>query len=174
MQGLAPEHVVYAGSASKRLAPGMRLGWLLMPSWMTWELTAAKTIEDAGSEVIGQLALADFIARGELDRHLRRMRLRYAARREALLAALTRWLAQCRRSDADAGGLFELVKLPLGVAEAPLLSAAGRLGVGAEGLSLHRFPYGGEPGPAARLRQPVRARDRAGRAAARRGAWRSD
>ena len=60
----------------------MRLGWMLLPSWLTWELTAAKTIEDGGSEVVGQLALCDFIVRGELDRHIRRMRLRYQRRRE--------------------------------------------------------------------------------------------
>ncbi len=146
LQGLAPEHVAHIGSASKRLAPGMRLGWLLMPSWMTWELTSAKTIEDGGSEVIGQLALADFIARGELDRHLRRMRLRYASRRETLLGALTRWLPEWRPRGDDAAGLFELVQLPGDVAEAELLSAAGKLGVGAEGLSWHRYAHGGQPG----------------------------
>ena len=58
LQGLAPEQFVYIGSASKRLAPAMRLGWMLLPSWLTWELTAAKTIEDCGSEIIGQLACA--------------------------------------------------------------------------------------------------------------------
>ena len=68
----------------------MRLGWMLLPSWLTWELTAAKTIEDCGSEVIGQLALSDFIARGELDRHVRRMRLRYQRRRETLLLERSR------------------------------------------------------------------------------------
>ena len=68
LQGLAPERVLYCGSASKRLAPGMRLGWLLMPPWLAWQLTAAKAVEDSGSEVIGQLALSDFIVRGELDR----------------------------------------------------------------------------------------------------------
>ena len=82
LQGLAPEHVAYVGSASKRLGAGMRLGWMLAPSWLTWELSAGKTVEDGGSEVLGQLALADFIARGELDRHIRRTRLRYERRRE--------------------------------------------------------------------------------------------
>jgi GntR family transcriptional regulator/MocR family aminotransferase len=145
LQGLAPERVAYVGSASKRLAPGMRLGWMLLPSWLTWELTAAKTIEDGGSEVIGQLALRDFIARGELDRHVRRMRLRYQRRREALLEALDRWLPDGRASGADAG-LFELVRLPEGTSEARLLRAAGERGVGAEGLSLHRFAPEGPPG----------------------------
>jgi GntR family transcriptional regulator/MocR family aminotransferase len=80
MQGLAPDRVLYIGSASKRLTPGMRLGWMLPPSWLSWALISAKAIEDAGSEVTTQLALADFIGRGELERHLRRMRLRYQQR----------------------------------------------------------------------------------------------
>ena len=146
LQGLAPEHVAYIGSASKRLAPGMRLGWLLMPSWLTWELTAAKMVEDGGSEVIGQLALRDFILRGELDRHLRRMRLRYQSRREALLAALARWLPQARVDSPGAAGLFELVRLPEHVNEAALVQAAGERGGGVEGLALHRYLPGGEPG----------------------------
>ncbi|HYM54467.1 MAG TPA: PLP-dependent aminotransferase family protein [Solirubrobacteraceae bacterium] len=146
LQGLAPEHVAYIGSASKRLAPGMRLGWVLMPSWLTWELTTAKTIEDGGSEAIGQLALRDFIARGELDRHVRRMRLLYQRRRETLLEALGRWLPQARVSSLGAAGLFELVTLPEEVEEHTLLTAAAARGVGVEGLALHRFVPGGPPG----------------------------
>ncbi len=146
LQGLAPEHVAYIGSASKRLAPGMRLGWLLMPSWLAWELTTAKAIADGGSEVIGQLALCDFIARGELDRHVRRMRVRYQRRRETLLEALARWLPQGRVSGPGAAGLFELVELPVGVDEPRLLRAAAARGVGIEGLSWHRFAADGPPG----------------------------
>jgi GntR family transcriptional regulator/MocR family aminotransferase len=145
LQGLAPDQIVYIGSASKRLAPGMRLGWMLLPSWLTWELTAAKTIEDGGSEIVGQLALHDFITRGELDRHVRRMRLRYQRRRDALLQALDRWLPDASVSGADAG-LFELVMLPEAVDEAQLLRAAAEQGVGAEGLALHRFAADGPPG----------------------------
>jgi GntR family transcriptional regulator/MocR family aminotransferase len=147
LQGLAPERVVYIGSASKRLAPGMRLGWLLMPSWLAWPLISAKAIEDGGSEVVGQLALRDFIVRGELDRHVRRMRLRYEQRREAMIRALTRHLPQGRlRDDGGAAGLFETVALPESVDEASLLAAAGERGVGLEGLSWHRFTHGGPPG----------------------------
>ncbi len=145
LQGLAPERIAHIGSASKRLAPAMRLGWVLSPSWLTWELTAAKTIEDCGSEVIGQLALDDFIARGELDRHVRRTRLRYQRRREALLEALQRWLPWASVSGADAG-LFELVMLPSEVSERALLRAAAERGVGAEGLALHRYAAEGPPG----------------------------
>jgi GntR family transcriptional regulator / MocR family aminotransferase len=96
LQGLAPDRVLYIGSASKRLTPGMRLGWMLPPSWLSWALISVKAIEDVGSEIAGQLVLADFIARGELERHLRRLRLRYAQRRETLLAALARELRKRR------------------------------------------------------------------------------
>jgi GntR family transcriptional regulator/MocR family aminotransferase len=146
LQGLAPEQIVYIGSASKRLAPGMRLGWMLLPSWLTWELTAAKTIEDCGSEVVGQLALCDFLTRGELDRHVRRMRLRYQRRRETLLEALARWLPQGRVSSLGAAGLFELVLLPDETDEPALVRAAAGRGVGIEGLALHRFIPSGSPG----------------------------
>ena len=138
LQGLAPDRVLYIGSASKRLTPGMRLGWMLPPSWLSWALISAKAIEDAGSEVAGQLALADFIARGELERHLRRMRLRYARRREKLLIALARELPRWRPSGA-ADGLHVLVELPGEVNEPSLLAAAARRGVGIEGLSLHSY-----------------------------------
>lgn len=145
LQGLAPERVLYAGSASKRLAPGMRLGWLLTPSWLSWQLTAGKAIEDAGSEAIGQLALADFLARGELDRHLRRMRLIYARRRQALVDALARRMPQARPLGRP-GGIFEPVSLPPGTDESALLAAAAERGVGVEGLSLHRFAGTAKPG----------------------------
>jgi len=145
LQGLAPDRVLYIGSASKRLTPGMRLGWMLLPSWVSWALISAKAIEDAGSEIAGQLALADFIARGELERHLRRMRLRYAQRRDALLAALARELPDWRARGIS-GGLHVLVELPAGVDEPALLAAAARHGVGIEGLSLHSYTGDCPPG----------------------------
>lgn len=145
VQGLAPERVLYIGSASKRLAPGMRLGWMLLPSWLAWQMISMKAVEDGGSEVAGQLALCDFIERGELDRHVRRMRLRYQRRHDTLLDALARWLPQGRPSGAGAG-LYELVMLPDDVSEPALLSAAAALGVGMEGLAWHRYTPGGPPG----------------------------
>lgn len=138
LQGLAPDRVAYIGSASKRLTPGMRLGWALLPSWLAWPLIQMKTVEDGGSEVIGQLALHDFIDRGELDRHIRRMRLRYQQRRETLLAALSSHLPDASVS-RGAAGLYELVELPQGVDEGALVAAAAERGVGIEGLALHRF-----------------------------------
>src|SRR5918999_859507 len=90
VQGLAPELVAYAGSVSKTLAPGLRLGWLLAPERLIDAVTAAKASDDLGTPVVEQLALADFLERDELDRHLRRTRSVYRARRDALVVALER------------------------------------------------------------------------------------
>jgi GntR family transcriptional regulator/MocR family aminotransferase len=137
LQGLAPERVLHIGSVSMRLAPGLRLGWALLPSWLTWPLVSAKSIEDAGGEVLGQLALADYVARGELDRHLRRMRLRYGKRRQALLAAVAS-LSPSLVAREDPAGVLELLELAPGIDEPALLAAAAARGVGLEGISLHR------------------------------------
>ena len=145
LHGLAPDRVLYIGSASKRLTPGMRLGWMLPPSWMSWALISAKAIEDAGSEVAGQLALADFIVRGEFERHLRRMRLHYRQRRAALLAALAHELPSWRPV-ATVDGLYVTAVLPDHLDEPALLAAAARVGVGIEGLSLHSYTGGSPPG----------------------------
>jgi GntR family transcriptional regulator / MocR family aminotransferase len=138
LQGLAPERVVYIGSASKRLAPAMRLGWMQLPSWLAWPLIQAKSIEDSGSEAIGQLALHDFIERGELDRHIRRTRLLYERRREALAQAVSDHLPKAHLGESNAG-LYETLSLPDGIAEPAVIAAAAERGIGIEGLSLHSF-----------------------------------
>ena len=145
LQGLAPDRVLYIGSASKRLTPGMRLGWMLPPSWLSWALISAKAIEDAGSEVAGQLALADFIVRGEFERHLRRMRLHYRQRRAKLLATLAHELPSWRPM-ATVDGLYLTAVLPDDLDEPALLAAAARRGVGVEGLSLHSYTGDCPPG----------------------------
>jgi GntR family transcriptional regulator/MocR family aminotransferase len=145
LQGLAPERVLHIGSASQRLLPGLRLAWLLTPSWLAWPLISAKTIEDGGSEIVGQLALHDFITRGELDRHIRRMRLRYSARRQILVTALAHSLPHAEPV-GQAAGLFELVLLPHEINERRFLEAAAARGVGLEGLALHSYTPAGRPG----------------------------
>jgi GntR family transcriptional regulator / MocR family aminotransferase len=145
LQGLAPERVCYVGSASKRLAPGVRLGWVLSPSWLTGPLSYEQATGDGGSPVLDQLALADFIARGELDRHLRRMRLRYRARRAAMVDALATTLPSVRAVGIPAG-LFVLVVLPDGVGEDAVLTAAAARGAAVEGLAAHRLTQAGPAG----------------------------
>jgi GntR family transcriptional regulator/MocR family aminotransferase len=125
LQGLEPERVVYAGSASKTLAPALRLGWLVVPSALLDAVRAEKTMADRGTARIEQLAFADFLARGELDRHLRRMRIRYRARRDALIAALAQELPEAEVVGI-AAGLHVTARLPFGDEDALREEAARR------------------------------------------------
>jgi GntR family transcriptional regulator / MocR family aminotransferase len=143
MQGLAPDHVVYAGSVSKTLAPGIRLGWLVMPGHLAEPMAAAKVAADRGSPALEQLALADFLARGEFDRHLRRMRPVYRRRRDALLAALTRHLPGLEPAGVSAG-LHLVTWLPPDLDEATIVAAAGRAGVAVDAVGPYRITH---PGP---------------------------
>jgi GntR family transcriptional regulator / MocR family aminotransferase len=88
LQHLDPDHVVYVGSASKSLAPGVRLGWISSPAALAAALTAAKDQLDRGTSILDQLTLAELIATGAFDRHVRRMRTRYRRRRDELAHAL--------------------------------------------------------------------------------------
>jgi GntR family transcriptional regulator/MocR family aminotransferase len=125
LQGLEAERIVYAGSASKTLAPALRLGWLVVPAALRDAVRTEKTIADRGTARIEQLAFADFLARGELDRHLRRMRIRYRARRDALIAALAEALPEAEVVGI-AAGLHATVRLPGGDEDALRAEAARR------------------------------------------------
>jgi GntR family transcriptional regulator/MocR family aminotransferase len=143
LQGLAPDHVVYAGSASKTLAPGLRLGWFVMPGHLTEPMAAAKIAADRGSPALEQLAFADFVTRGEFDRHLRRMRPVYRRRRDALLATLDRHLPWLQPAGVSAG-LHLVTWLPPHLDEAAVVGAARRAGVGLDAVGPYRIT---NPGP---------------------------
>jgi GntR family transcriptional regulator / MocR family aminotransferase len=142
MQGLAPDRVVYAGTASKTLAPGLRLGWLVVPAGLIDAIAEAKSLADRGSPVLDQLAFADFLGRGELDRHLRRMRPLYRRRRDALIQAL-RELAPDLEPAGIAAGLHLIAYLPIDLDEATLIDAAAQRGLAVEGLGQYRISSDG-------------------------------
>lgn len=133
IHGLAPERVIYAGSASKTLAPGLRLGWMVVPHALVDVLGSLKEANDRGSASLDQLAFADFLSRGEFDRHLRRMRPIYRERRDAMLDALRRYLPEVRTTGASAG-LHVLAVLPGGIDEAGVMERARSSGVKVTGL----------------------------------------
>ncbi|MFI7675270.1 PLP-dependent aminotransferase family protein [Actinophytocola sp. NPDC049390] len=145
MQGLAPEHVVYAGSVSKTLAPGLRIGWLLVPARLSAAVAEAKLAADRGSPAIDQLAFADFLTRGEFDRHLRRMRPVYRRRRDALLAALSARLPDLTPVGA-AAGLHLVAWLPPDLDEPSVVAAALDRGVGVHGVGDNRLGGPGRQG----------------------------
>ncbi|MGH2787832.1 MAG: PLP-dependent aminotransferase family protein [Actinomycetota bacterium] len=138
MQGLSPERVIYASSASKTLAPSLRLGWLVLPSTLAAPVAEAKYNDDLGSPVIEQLALAEFVSTGKFDRHLRRNRAVYRRRRDVLVAALKEHLPEVE-IQGIAAGLHLVVRLPHEIDEARLVEAAAKRSVGIEGIARHRF-----------------------------------
>ncbi|GAA1571842.1 MULTISPECIES: PLP-dependent aminotransferase family protein [Kribbella] len=133
MQGLAPDRVAYAGTASKTLAPGLRLGWLILPSWLVEPMSQAKLMDDRGSPVLDQLAFADFVAHGEFDRHLRRMRPRYRELRDTLVERLAARVPELEPVGVSAG-LHVLTWLPADLSEEALREAALARGLGVYGL----------------------------------------
>ena len=103
--------VVYAGSVSQDARARPAAGLARGAPELAGGVGAAKARDDLGTPVVEQLALADFLERGELDRHLRRTRAIYRARRDALVAALARHLPDCRPAGV-AAGLHLVVHLP--------------------------------------------------------------
>jgi GntR family transcriptional regulator / MocR family aminotransferase len=87
LQALAPDRVIYAGSASKTIAPGVGIGWLVLPTALTEPMRELLRFR-VSTSLIEQAVLARFIDGGHLDRHLRRMRTVYRRRRDDLFAVL--------------------------------------------------------------------------------------
>ncbi|MEU9831492.1 PLP-dependent aminotransferase family protein [Streptosporangium sp. NPDC048047] len=144
LQGLAPDRVVLAGSVSKSLAPGLRLGWVAAPPEIAESIRRARGELDLGSPVLEQYALADLIRDGGYDRHLRRMRREYRVRRDALTRALAGHLPEVTVRGVSAG-LHLLAELPGDWDERQAAEAAGRCGLSVEPVG----PMRRGPGPPA-------------------------
>ncbi|RST14561.1 PLP-dependent aminotransferase family protein [Streptomyces sp. WAC05374] len=138
LQGLDPERVVYLGTASKSLTPGIRLGWMVLPEALVGDVLAAKDHSDWVSSALDQLTLAEFIRSGAYDRHVRGMRLRYRRRRDQLVAALADRAPDIRVSGI-AAGLHAVLELPPGT-ERSVVQAAAWQGLAVQGLDRFRHP----------------------------------
>jgi len=137
-----PARIAYAGSTSKSLAPGLRLGWLVPPPRRYDDVVAAKHATDLGSPTVPQLVLARLMESGEYDRHLRLARSRHRARRDALLDALRTHLPEASVRGV-AAGLHLLVTLPESVDDDAAAAELRDAGVLVHPLSWHRR----RPGP---------------------------
>lgn len=137
LQGLDPDHVVYFGTASKSIAPALRLAWMVVPDHLVPAVSAAKGRVDTVS-ILDQLTLTDFIATGAFDRHVRGRRLKYRRRRAELIDAIA-----ARTSEVEvvgmAAGLQAVLTLPAGT-EGWVLQAAARHGLVVSGLAEFRHP----------------------------------
>jgi GntR family transcriptional regulator/MocR family aminotransferase len=113
MQAMDPNRVAYLGSVSKTLAPALRLGWLVLPPALRSEVVSRKRLTDLGCSPLPQAALATLLRSGGYDRHLRRTRLMYRRRRDALLTALAEHLPHWQPIGI-AAGLHVVLRLPAG------------------------------------------------------------
>jgi GntR family transcriptional regulator/MocR family aminotransferase len=146
LQPLAPQQVVYAGTASKTLAPGVRLGWLVVPPHLLAEVLAIKRVSTGPHGAIDQLTLAELIRGGGYDRHIRQRRLAYRRRREHLVSTLRRH-APWVEVGGMAAGLHVVLWLPPELPEQTVIDRAAAAGVAIAGLGEHRLGgRGGQPG----------------------------
>jgi GntR family transcriptional regulator/MocR family aminotransferase len=157
LQALAPDHVIYAGTASKSLAPILRLGWLVVPPRLLDAVTAELV---AGPSGLDQLTLAEFITSGGYDRQIRRTRLAYRRRRDRFIAMLPGQgppgqspphqgppgqgpPGQGPHVSGIAAGLHAVLDLPRTDLEHDMIARASERGLALDGLERYRAG----PGP---------------------------
>lgn len=120
-----PEGVIYMGSFSKVLAPGLRIGFIVAPKSVYGKLTQAKQAADLHTPSFNQRVVAEVIKDGFLDRHVPTIRAMYKAQRDAMLAALDKEMAGLDvRWTRPVGGMFLWVQLPAGMDAQALLAKA--------------------------------------------------
>ncbi|MGI5460429.1 PLP-dependent aminotransferase family protein [Streptomyces sp. CA-249302] len=144
LRSLMPEGVCYAGSVSKLLAPALRVGWLLVPPDRLDAVVAAKRYADLGNGILTQLVLARLMDSGDLERHLRHVRLRHRRRRDVMLRAIERGLPGARVHGAAAGLHLMLTfdDRGSGFHDTDLAAEALARGVKVHPLSWHRLGAG--------------------------------
>ena len=121
--------VVHLGTFSKTLFPGLRVGWIAAPRVLAERLSLARHDLDLGSVTLAQMVIHSLFERGDITRHLDRVRGIYRDRRDALLAGLDRHLPQgtsCTRPD---GGMSLWVRLPAGLGSLGVVRRAAARGV---------------------------------------------
>jgi GntR family transcriptional regulator/MocR family aminotransferase len=137
LQGLAPDAVVYVGTASVSLAPGLGLAWLVAPPALLDSIVEIKRTTSGHTGVFEQLTLAELIRSGGYDRHVRRSRLRYRERRDLLVTRLADRVPSATVTGV-AAGLHTVVRLGGGLVaadEPAIAAAAARAGVRVSALS---------------------------------------
>lgn len=132
----APDNCIYLGTFSKVLAPGLRLGFAVAPKEIVGKLALAKQGADLQPPTFNQRVVAEVMRDGFLERHVATIRVRYKAKRDAMLAALQTEFGGDGRSSPDAmqwntpgGGMFIWARLPAGVNAKTLLPLALEKGV---------------------------------------------
>ena len=164
--------VIYCGTFSKALAPALRLGFAVMPPPLTAAFVRTRTLMDRGTDVFTQAVLAEFMQQGALGAHIRRMRIEYAARRQALLETLARHCPAVMPLAAP-GGLHLVLLLPATLDEAGVVRAARARGLAVSPMAAYYNDAPGQSGlvvgfaatPSARMAEAARSLAAAIRAA---------
>jgi GntR family transcriptional regulator/MocR family aminotransferase len=138
LAALDPSRVIYAGTVSKSLAPGLRLGWLVLPRQWLEPIVELRPIVDRHTSALDQLALAQLIDSGGFDRHVRFARTRYRRRRDLLLGLLAEQ-APAVTAHGIAAGLHTVIELPVdGPGESEVIDRLAAAGVVVHGLASYR------------------------------------
>lgn len=133
--------VVYAGTFSKSVLAGLRIGFLVLPPRLVGPFVTAKSLWDIGAPMLEQVALAEFMRSGDFERHIRRMRRLYRLRRDALVAELEEAFGARVTVGERHGGLNVLVRLDFEVSDFVLAGEAAKAGIGLRPAS----PYYAHP-----------------------------
>jgi GntR family transcriptional regulator/MocR family aminotransferase len=138
--------VLFSGTFSKVMFPAMRLGYLVVPEGLVDGFIAARRLLDLGPPFLTQATMADFMAEGHFERHVRRMREIYRARRTLLVQLLRRDLAGLLEVDAPDAGMNVLAWLPPGTSDRRVAMALGRRGIDVTPLSIFTVRRSLRPG----------------------------
>jgi 2-aminoadipate transaminase len=156
--------VIHLGTFSKRLLPGLRVGYLVVPPGLLSPLLSLKHAMDLGTSPLLQLALADYLGRGLLAPHLAHLRATLRARRDALVAALCAHLPDTFGVTPPEAGLALWLRLPAGIDATELAVELAREGVLVQPSALGTSPSARRPAlrlafcvePEARLAEAAR------------------
>ena len=136
MQGLDPhERTIYIGTFTKSLFPGLRIGYMVLPSQLVAPMTVARTLLDGHSAPIPQLTLARFIEGGHFGAHVRTMRGVYAERRDVLARLVGKHLANFVEPKVPTGGMQMPCILIRDIPEREAVDTARRAGIDLLGLT---------------------------------------
>ncbi|MFI5613966.1 PLP-dependent aminotransferase family protein [Amycolatopsis sp. NPDC051903] len=138
LQGLDHDHVIYLGTASKSLAPGLRLGWLVLPDHLVEVISSQKGETEETAGFVNQLAMTDFIESGAYDRHIRAMRAHYRRRRQQLVETIRQHSPGTQEAGMPAG-LHVVLEQPARNGS-ELARRAAREHLAVEPLDLFRHP----------------------------------